>query len=311
MATAARAFLASLDEAQRARLRFPLQSDERTDWHYVPRRRNGIPLADLTAPQREAAHALLRSALSEAGYAKATGIIELEAILGRLSGDADFRDPERYFFTLFGDPAAEAPWGWRFEGHHLSLNLTAIPGAPSAATPMFLGANPATVPSGPEAGLRVLADEEDLGRALLGTLDAAQRAAAVIAARAPRDIITGADPKVQLTRFEGLPASALSPEQSALLWRLIETYLGAIEDEIAAPYRTRLRATPPDSLFFAWAGGAAPGEGHYYRIHGPRLLIEYDNTQGGANHVHAVWRDPAGDFGEDALRRHYREHPHH
>ncbi|NNF59590.1 MAG: DUF3500 domain-containing protein [Rhodothermaceae bacterium] len=310
MVAAAQAFLVSLEQEQRARTQFPFDSDERFDWHYIPRQRNGLRLADMTPAQREAAALLLRSALSETGYAKTTGVIELEGILGQLSGNTAFRDPDRYSITLFGTPAPEAPWGWRLEGHHLSLNFSSVTDSLTATTPLFLGANPATVPSGPRAGWRVLGDEEDQARALLNALTDGQRTQAVLATQAPPDIITGADPQVRLETFEGLAASAMTEAQYADLWRLIETYIGTVQEEWATARLRQLRATPPDSLFFAWAGGKNPGEGHYYRIHAPALLIEYDNTQGGANHIHAVWRDPGNDFGADWLRQHYEAHPH-
>ena len=310
MAAAAQAFLATLDEQQQTRVRFSFASDERTNWHYIPRQRNGLSLEDMTPAQREAATALFRSALSEMGYAKTTGVIELEGILGQLSGNTAFRDPDRYYVTLFGTPAPDAPWGWRLEGHHLSLNFSSVTDSLTATTPLFLGANPASVPSGPRAGWRVLADEEDLGRALLNLLSDAQRTQAVLATQAPPDIITGTDRQVRLDAFEGLAASAMTEAQHASLWQLIETYVGTVRDDWASTQLRQLRTTPSDSLFFAWAGGKNPGEGHYYRIHAPTLLIEYDNTQGSANHIHAVWRDPSNDFGRDWLREHYEAHPH-
>lgn len=310
MAAAAQAFLATLTDAQRGQTQFPFDNAERTNWHYIPRDRQGLPLADMTPTQQEAAHVLLRSALSEAGYEKTVSVVELEGILGQISGNVSFRDAERYFLTVFGSPVDAEPWGWRFEGHHLSLNFSSITDSLTATTPLFLGANPAEVRSGPREGWRVLAAEEDLARDLLATLDDVQRTRAIISRRAPRDIITGADRAVRLEGFEGLPASAMTNVQKDALWSLIETYIGAVRGEWATARLFQLRETNPDSLFFAWAGGTAKGDGHYYRIHAPNLLIEYDNTQGGANHIHAVWRDPTNDFGGDWLREHYESHPH-
>jgi hypothetical protein len=307
---AAAAFLETLDAAQRARVQFPFESAGRYDWHYVPRAREGLSLGEMSLPQRDALHALLRSALSREGYAKATGVVSLEGILGELTGAPGFRDAGRYHVTVFGAPGGGAAWGWRFEGHHLSLNYTSVTDALVATTPAFLGANPARVPSGPRAGWRVLADEEDRARRLLLALDPEQRARTVLSPTAPRDIVTGADRKVRLARFEGLPAAAMTAPQRDSLFALVETYVRNQHERAAGAWMTEIRAADPDSLFFAWAGGDAPGEGHYYRIHGPVLLIEYDNTQGGANHVHTVVRDPRGDFGEDLLRRHYEAHRH-
>ncbi|MDX1420411.1 MAG: DUF3500 domain-containing protein [Rubricoccaceae bacterium] len=310
LAEAAAAFLRTLDAAQRTQVQQPFDSAERQTWTYLPGERQGLALGDLAAPQREALHALLRTALSAEGYEKAVGVIELEDILGALTGNPMFRDAGRYYVTVFGTPGADRPWGWRFEGHHLSLNYTSVTDAVVATTPAFFGANPAEVPSGPRAGWRLLADEEDLGRRLFLALDADQRARALLSARAPRDILTGTDRKVRLDGFEGLPASAMTEPQRALLDALVAVYLEAPEDALVERWRAEVRATPPERLFFAWAGGDAPGEGHYYRVHAPALLIEYDNVQGGANHVHAVVRDPRGDFGEDLLRRHYETNAH-
>ncbi len=308
MAEAAQTVLGRLDGRQRDRMHLPFESGERTNWHYVPRARNGLPLEAMTEAQREAVHALLQSALSRPGYEKVWGIVELEGILGQLSDRPSFRDPENYYLTIFGTPSTDAPWGWRFEGHHLSLNVSSVTDTLVAATPAFLGANPAEVPSGDQAGRRVLADEEDLARRLLALLDAAQRERALIAPTAPSDILTAAHRTVQLDRFEGLPAAAMDEAQRAALMRLVEAYTHTLRPDLAAVYTARLRATGLDSLHFAWAGGTRPGERHYYRIYSPALLIEYDETQ--PNHVHTVWRDPTNDFGDDLLRRHYETHSH-
>ncbi len=311
MARAARAFLEGLAPDRRARALFALDDDERFDWHFVPRERNGLPLADMTREDRVAAHRLLGTGLSAGGYLKATGVMQLEAILGAIEGRPERRDPERYYLSIFGSPSASAPWGWRFEGHHLSLNFTVSGAEPAAMTPAFLGANPATVPDGPFAGWRLLGAEEDLARTLIEMLPADRRARAVISDRAPRDILTGAERRASLERYEGLPASEMSLGEREALWRLIGEYLHDFSPEIARSRAERIRAAGEDRLHFAWAGSLARGAGHYYRVHGPTLLIEYDNTQNEANHVHAVVRDFENDFGEDLLRRHYEESDHH
>lgn len=310
MAGAAMAFLATLDNAQRDRTRFAFDDEERFNWHYVPRRRQGLSLDAMTEAQRQAAFALLQAALSTAGYEKTTGIIALEGILGQAEGNPAFRDAERYYMTIFGSPSHDSPWGWRFEGHHLSLNFSSITDSLTIATPAFLGANPAEVQTGPRAGWRVLAEEEDRALALLHLLTDEQRARALIADRPPRDILTGADRRVRLAGGEGIPASILTGEQQTALLHLIDVYLGNMKPEIAERQRVQLREASLDRLYFAWAGGTERGDRQYYRIHGPTLLIEYDNTQNNANHIHTVWRDPTNDFGEDALRRHYEMHEH-
>jgi Protein of unknown function (DUF3500) len=291
---------------QKAQL--PFASPERFNWHYVPRPRRGAPLQDLTPEQKTSLDQLLRAGLSEGGFTKAKGVIELESILGRVEG-SDLRDPGQYFFTLFGDPASPS-WGWRFEGHHLSLNYTVTP-AEIRTTPEFFGANPARVSSGPRAGWRLLHDEEDLGFQLVKSFSSEQRKRAILSARAPADLITGADREVRLQRFEGLPASAMSAPQRDLLMRIAQTYVGNATGAIAEREMEKIKQAGIDQLYFAWAGGTEPGQPHDYRVHGPTILIELDNTQNGANHIHSVWRTPGGDFGEDLLRKHYAEAGHH
>lgn len=311
MVTAAQDFVALLDSAQMMKAVYAFDDETRFDWHFVPRERTGLPFRDMTADQRAAGHALLRSTLSAAGYLKATGIMHLEQILGVLENRPERRDPEAYFFWIFGTPSTAEPWGWRFEGHHLSMNFTSVADSLTVTTPSFLGANPATVPSGPFAGTRFLAAEEDLARALVLSMSDTQRARAIISDEAPRDIITGAEREVSLTTMDGLPASDMTADQRARLRRLIMEYVGNMEHDIAHRQLAKLEAAGMGRLHFAWAGSVEPGRGHYYRIHGPTVLIEYDNTQNDANHVHSVWRDLTDDFGGDLLRRHYDEADHH
>jgi hypothetical protein len=304
IAEAARAFLASLDDGQRARATRSFEDGERYEWFFTPVARTGLPLKEMTTAQRAAALDLLRAATSSQGYLKATGVMHLEGILAVLEGRPDRRDPENYHFWIFGSPSADQPWGWRFEGHHVSLNYTSADGV-TVATPSFIGANPARVRSGPYAGWRLLPNEEDLARALVRSLDPGQRERTVISTTAPRDIITGNDRRASLERMEGLPASAMTAEQRALLFRLLAEYVDNADRSIAGPRLARIQEVGIDRLHFAWAGDLEPGGPHYYRIHGPTVLIEYDNTQNDANHIHSVWRDLENDFGEDLLRRHY------
>lgn len=300
--------IASLPAQLRTRATIAFSTDERFNWGYTPRSRRGVAIGDLNTAQRDRLNDVLRSGLSEAGFRKATGIIELEPILGEIEGSR-FRDPRRYYFTLFGDPSKH-PWGWRFEGHHLSINATQTSSGTSM-TPMFLGANPARVPDGPKVGWRVLASEEILGRQMMSALDDSQRVRARIAARAPSDIVTGTDRTFRLESFEGLPASAMNPAQQALLMRLIANYVSNASKAIADREMEAIRKAGVERIHFAWAGGERPGQPHYYRVHGPTILIEYDNTQDGANHIHTVWRKPGGDFGDDMLAQHYRTAQHH
>lgn len=309
MLPAAAAFLECFNKTEQKSLLFPFDHDERTDWSYLPGRRVGIALGDMTQEQREAGLALLRSALSDMGYGKTTGVIELEGILGEMERSR-FRDPGRYWFTFFGAPTGSAPWGWRLEGHHLSINFSSLKPNLIATTPAFLGAHPARVPFGKHQGLRVLGEEEDRARALITSMTSDQKRKAIIATSAPRDIITGTDRKARMSRFEGIPVGDLHPDQQQMLLSLLELYLGNMEQSLADRSLERIQKTGLDRLYFAWAGTITPGGPHYYRIHGPTFVVEYDNTQNNANHVHSVWRDFENDFGRDLLRKHY-ESSHH
>ena len=314
MADTAGRFLASLTPAQRAKAAIPFESEQRFDWGYTPRSRRGIPLKELRPDQRKLADELLRSGLSAPGYRKAQDVLRLESVLREIQGP--FRDPELYYFTIFGTPSAssDAAWGWRVEGHHLSLNYTVRGGVAAnsllrgavAATPSFFGAHPAQVRNGPLRGLRALAGEEDIARQLLWSLDPPRRKRAVLANTAPADIVTGNAARVDPLAPAGIPAGDLTAPQLALLRQLLDEHLSRMPEDLRQDRLAKLDAAGTEKVFFAWAGGAEPGEPHYYRLQGPTFLIEYDDTQDGANHIHTVWRDFAGDFGRDLLREHYR-----
>jgi hypothetical protein len=310
MAGAAQNFLAALSPELKARVAFSLTDAERQNWHFIPRDRNGVALKELTPAQRHLAFGLLSSGLSHRGYLKATTIMSLEEILKEIEqGRGPLRDPERYFVTVFGEPGEKSVWGWRFEGHHLSLNFTLANGEVTC-TPAMLGTNPAEVRSGPRSGLRVLAREEDLGRALVRSLNETQRRAAVISTTAPPDVISVPGQRAKLLEPPGLPAGQLDPGQRAMLQRLVTEYVQWCRTELAAADLARIEAAGWDQLRFAWAGSIEPGQGSYYRVQGPSFILEFDNTQNHANHIHAVWRDFGNDFGEDLLKRHYDQSPH-
>lgn len=309
MADAAKKFLAALTPEQRGTASIEFKSDERFNWHFVPRDRKGLALKEMTRPQRDLAHALFRSGLSERGYSKTTDLLTLAEILYNLENQAAHRDPGLYYVTIFGEPG-KAPWGWRLEGHHLSYNITVGDKGVLGVTPSFVGANPAEVADGPRKGFRPLAREEDLARELVQSLDAAQRNMAIIATTAPRDIITGASRKAKPLEPLGIPAAKLTGPQQQLLESLIREYVFTYRNEIAEADWKKINAAGRDRLHFAWAGGVERGQGHYYRIQGPTFLMEYDNTQNRANHIHAVWRDFENDFGEDLLRKHYEQVTH-
>ena len=306
MLTATDAFLASLSAAQRSKAVFAFDDAERINWHFVPRARRGLPLKEMSAGQRELARGILRAGLSQRGYLTANTIIDLELVLREMGENPTFRDPELYYFTVFGTPSRATPWGFRTEGHHLSLNFTLVRDTLIATAPTFFGANPAEVRSGARRGLRALAAEEDIGRELVLSLDERQRPRALISTDAPRDIVTGNAARVEPLSPIGIRVTELRPEQAAILVRLLDVYLGRMADPVAARRRAALERTDFDKVAFAWAGSTRRGEAHYYRIQGPSFLVEYDNTQNGANHIHSVWRDFDGDFGRDLLREHYR-----
>ncbi len=311
MAEAAGNLLASLDAAgrQKAVLDFADRA-ERENWHYVPRERAGLPLKEMDEHQRVLAHALVATGVSASGYEKVSTIISLESILAELEGAGRRfeRDPERYYVSIFGEPGGDAPWGWRFEGHHVSLNHTIVEGRMLGSTPLFFGSNPAEVRHGAQTGLRALREEEDLGRQLLRELDGAQKAVAVVSAEAPGDILTTNAPHVRdEIAPKGLGRADMSAAQGQVLDALIEVYVQRLPEAVAEAEWTRLKAADLPAAHFAWAGAEERGGPHYYRVQGPSFLAEYDNTQNDANHIHAVWRDLHNDFGEDLLRRHYRQ----
>lgn len=308
MAEAAQTLLASLTEEQRAKALFLFDDTERFDWHYVPRGRSGLPLKVMNEDQRRLAHRFLEAGLSKEGYWKAASIMELERVLREIeTWNWLGRDPVNYYFSFFGQPSETGTWGWRVEGHHLSLNMTVVAGRLLADAPRFLGANPAEVSSGALAGMRVLRNEEDLARALARSLDDRQRSQAIFKDGAFRDIVTGSSTAVEPMQPEGIRAADLTKLQRERLMALIEVYASAMPEDIARPRMKRVQAAGVDNLYFGWAGSLAPGEPHYYRIQGPDFLIEYDNVQNEANHIHTVWRDFDGDFGRDLLRDHYRK----
>lgn len=310
MAERARGLIASVDAAARARLVWAFDDEERFNWHFIPRERQGLSLKAMTDSQRDLAFALLRTGLSEQGYTKAEAIRSLENVL-REMGDRIVRDPDLYFFTIFGEPG-DARWAWRYEGHHLSQNWTIVSGRPVATSPAFFGANPAEVLEGPRKGTRALAAEADLGWALFGSLSDAQRREAVVGATAPNDIITGNSRTAAIADNSGLAASAMTADQRALLKRLVDEHAGAQAGSLKAARLARVEAGGLDQIRFAWMGATSPGPGlgHYYRIQGPTFLVEYDNVQNQANHQHIVWRDFTGDFGADLLGRHYAADSH-
>jgi hypothetical protein len=302
MADAAEAFLASLQPDQLAAAAAPYDVTDHRSWTYLPGPRPGLMLADMSEAQQTLALELLDAGSSPTGAQTARGIIELDAIL---RGEAK---RGQYWVRIFGEVGGESPWAWRISGHHLVLHLTIV-GAGVAVTPNFFGAEPATVLHGPHQGLRTLPDEEELARALLASLDDDQRQIAIAAPVAPPDILTRADPAVDPSVLPaGLDYARMDGEQRQLVQRLIRRYVDRAPVDIAAEYWQDLTDAGLDIITFRWAGPDERGAGHYYAVNGPTFLIEYDNTQDNANHIHSVWRDRGRDWGDDLLAAHYASH---
>ena len=328
MGSAATKFLASLTPEQRQQATFAFASDERMHWHFIPTGpapmfpRNGLTIKAMSEPQRALARELLKAGLSQRGYMTATSIMDLETVLRAVEaaeraaaaqpprGTPIVRDPENYFFSVFGTPSAKDTWAWRVEGHHVSLHFTVVNGTLVAGAPTFFGSNPAEVREGPKKGLRLLGAEEDGARALVMSLDATQRATAVINATAPNDMVTMANVNISPLSPAGIMSDALNASQRELLMKLIDIYTGFMAPDIAADRLARLKKAGVEKIGFAWAGEIERGKKHYYRMQGPTFLVEYDNTQNDRNHIHSVWRDFEGDFGRDLLREHLKSVAH-
>ena len=314
MTDGASQFLMSLSDEERGRATFAFDSEERVRFHFVPPEtfeRHGLPLREMSTEQRDRAQALLRSGLSQRGYMTAQEIIEIEGILQAMEDGGQFsRDPELYFVSVFGEPSTDGTWAWRFEGHHLSLHFTIVDGGITVSAPTFLAASPAEVMEGPRRGLRPLGSLEDAARTLLASLDASQRAVAIIEEVAPTNIVRGVELEPDPLSPVGIVGSDLTPEQRDILMEVIEFYTSTMADNIAALRREKIEDDGIENVAFAWAGGTEYGDVSYFRVQGPSFLIEFDHTQRDPNHIHSGWRDFDGDFGRDVLREHLATQEH-
>jgi len=314
MAKAANALLASLKPAQTKQTAFDFKSDTRTYWHFIPSEmlkggsRKGLQIKHMSSQQRELTHALLKTVLSESGHIKVRNIMFLEDILHVLEGKNRrfVRDSEAYHILIFGTPGNKGAWGWRFEGHHLSFNYTIIDGKVTVV-PSFWGSNPAVCDFGPGRRLVALEVEELTARKLRNSLDANQSKAAIIADKAPRDILTSALPSVKKMEQTGIAFGDLNKSQQGILTELIQEYINRHRAVVAKEDWAKIQKAGLGKIRFSWAGSTKPFEPHYYRIQGPSFLLEYANTQNGANHIHATWREFNGDFGRDVLREHFKK----
>lgn len=303
MAGAANAFLASLDEANAKKARFPFTPKERENWNFVPTKRNGIPLEALSEEQIVLVRNLLKTALSDPGLTKVDTIIALEAFLGEIEKRPELRNPKAYFTSIFGEPSATGTWGWRFEGHHLSLNYTIVDGKPASLTPSFFAANPAEVKADHTMnGTRPLAAEEDLARALAATL-AENGKAVVFTQKPPKDILTGSSRKIDQLDPVGVRAAEMTAPQQQALLTLIAEYAERHRKELSNATMKKIKGDL-ENLHFAWAGSLDRGKPFYYRIQATTFLVEVANIQNKGNHIHAVWRDTENDFGNDILSDH-------
>ncbi len=311
MLATATTFLNSLDENQTNQISFEFDNELRKDWQFIPMEREGLSLKQLKPHQQHLAMALVQSALSHRGFATTMKIMALEQVLHEMENGAAKRDPAKYHFFMFATPASNKTWGWRIEGHHLSISFTIVDGKTVVTTPAFFGSNPGKVPDGKLlAGLRALGEEEDLGRSLVKQLNVEQKAKAILKGKAPRDVINGPGRTAEPLAPKGIAASEMNDAQRKLLKDLISTYLGKFRVELADADWKKINDAGFEKIQFAWAGPLQPGKPHYYRVQGPTFILEYDNVQNKANHVHTVWRDFKNDFGEDLLHRHYQSVPH-
>jgi hypothetical protein len=320
MAEAARAWLDLLDAGQRRVATGAVPADDGSDaerrrWFYTPTDHGGLTMHQQRPAQQQAAMRLVSTGLSTAGYVTVATVMGLENVLDQVegfgtgSGRERRRDPGLYYLRVFGEPGGAAPWGWRFGGHHVSLNNLVVDGEVVATTPCFLGADPASSPLLGEAVLRPLARGEDLARELVRSLHPGLAARAVLQPEAPSDIVTTNRTSIaeRTVPLAGVPAAELDGAQRALLRSLLGTFFGRVPDGVS-PVGKYADDAGLDAVHFAWAGPTEPGAPHYYRLQGPRLLVEWDNTQRGANHAHSVWRDPTADFGLDVLAAHRAAH---
>jgi hypothetical protein len=307
IADQANRFLALLDDRQRRQVLIAFDSANRLDWHYIPRSRSGLSLGEMTPAQAEAARLLFGTVLNEQGLKLLEGVRLLEGVLRESQGS--WRDSDRYYLSVFGTPG-RFPWGWRFEGHHLSLNIALPAEGRVSVTPFFVGAHPATVRDGPNKGFRLLGASEDIARQIMAGLPQEQRRVALIANRSFGEIVASPQREQDLGQPRGLELGAMNAASRQLVEALMDRFLGTLTPDLVAAQKQRVMEQGLDRFRFAWAGPTQPGEAYYFRVHGPATLIEYDNTQNSANHIHSVWRDLAADFGQDALGEHYRRQPH-
>ena len=312
MSKSAKDFLSDLTSDQYSKVTFDFKSYERENWHYIPKLRNGLSRLEMNQNQLRSADDLIANSVNTNVYHQIKNIINLELILKEIeqkNGSLTFdRNPNLYYYSMFGYPDNKEPWGWRIEGHHVSLNFTIVDCYTILATPSFLGSNPARIKHGKQKESQILKDEEYFARKLFMSLDKNQQYKAVIYPVVPQEFITRASRRVEITEPVGLAANSMNATQRRLLISLIKVYINRQSLEFAKKTFKKIEGDGIDNIHFAWVGSEHAGQPHYYRIHGPCFFAEYDNTQDNANHIHSVWRDLNNDFGVDSLQTHYKNH---
>ena len=313
LAITAQRFIDALEPGMQAKYLF--QDAERGNFHFFPIARRGVPLKDLKVGQQQLAYALMSATLSHVGNQKALSIMSLGDYLRETDEQPNkHRDSDAYYLTIFGNPAPDGTWGYRFEGFHVSLNVTVVEGRWISVTPSFFGVIPAIVPDGPRKGLQVLKQETVLGRSLAASFTEEQRKVGFgkipdFLTETVGGLTTGNKRRIVRGKPRGLAAADMTVEQRATLMKLIREHIGRIRKDLADQDLARIDRAGTEKIYFVWAGGLKEGEPHHYLIQGPTFLIEYDNTQDDANHVHCVYRDFDNDFG-DAMLQHYHKHHH-
>lgn len=303
MAVSADRLLAALEGPQKEKIAFKFDDAERLNWHFIPRERKGLSIKEMTPAQRSLAFGLVSSGLSSSGFQKVTTIMSLEQILKDAEqGKGPVRDPELYFVSIFGKPAATGRWGWRFEGHHFAMNVTVEDGKIISATPVFFGANPAEVRQGPRQGLRTLADLEDAALRAVQALDADQAKKAIVAEKAPADIRAAGTPQAPTDAPVGITYGELNDDQKKTMQKLVHAFAEEMPAEVAKAWLEEIMVAGVDKVHFAWMGPADRTQPHAFRVQGPTFLIEFNNTQNNANHIHTAWRSMLGDFGNPVAK---------
>lgn len=307
------AFVNALNEQQKTKAVFPFEEMNRFNWHFVPppsAPRTGIAIKEMDDTQKKLFYTMLQSFLSPAGYQRTQNIMSFEYVLKEMEPNNTTRIPENYFVSVYGQPDKDSVWAWKFTGHHLALNFTVVDGE-LAFTPFFFGSNPGEIKEGAKKGMRIIIDEEDLAFKLVNSLNDVQKKTALIRSEAFAEIVSSNAAHVSPLEPVGILLSDMNNDQKNLVNKIMVAYLSSMPTRLANARMNMVTTEDKNEIRFGWAGGLVKGQPHYYRIQGKTFLIEFDNTQNNANHIHTVWRDFNGDYGEDLLKEHYQhEHQH-